>query len=321
MHIRQGARGVAGLVWIPAAFVAFWCAGYLVGDIGTRAAPPLTLLFWRFAVALVVVTGLAFVTRAPWPRGWRAWAHLAAVGVLLQTTQFAGVYLALARGTSAGLAALVVSCSPLVISAVAVPLFGEHLARRQWLGLLVGLVGVAVAVSAELSGGGGLVGIALVLVGAVGFIAGTLYQKRFGQTMDLRSGGAIQLLAATVGAAALATLHGGFALPVTWPALGSVAWLAIVNSIAAFAFFFWLLRHRGGGAATSYMFLVPPATALLGVPILGQPVSAGALGGIVLAGVGVAMVSWRVASPDRTAPDDGARQSYQRNSVRAADHT
>jgi len=42
-------------------------------------------------------------------------------------------------------------------------------------------------------------------------------------------------------------------LPLTGPALGSVAWLAIVNSIAAFAFFFWLLRNRGGGAATSYL--------------------------------------------------------------------
>lgn len=245
------------------------------------------------------------------------------MGVLLQTTQFAGVYFALARGTSAGLAALLVSGSPLVISALAVPLFGERLLRRQWLGLLIGLVGVAAAVSAELSGGGGLAGVALVLLGAVGFIAGTLYQKRFGQRMDLRTGGAIQLLAATASAAMLVFLHGGgFALPLTGPALGSVAWLAIVNSIAAFAFFFWLLRNRGGGAATSYLFIVPPATALLGVPILGQPVNAGALGGIVLAAVGVAMVTWRLAAPDRTGQSTRpAKEPYQPDHVPAAEHT
>lgn len=318
MHLGQRARGVAGLVWIPAVFVAFWSSGYLIGDIGTRAAAPLTLLFWRFALALVVLTGFAFATRAPWPRGWRVAAHLAITGVLLQTTQFAGVYLALARGTSAGLAALVVSCSPLVISALAVPLFGEGLVRRQWLGLLIGLIGVVVAVSAELSAGGGLIGVALVLVGAAGFIAGTLYQKQFGQTMDLRTGGAVQLLAATGSAALLASQHGGFALPVTWPALGSVIWLAIVNSIAAFGFFFWLLRHRGGGAATSYLFLVPPATALLGVPILGQLVSAGALGGIVLAAVGVGMVTWRVAS-DRTGRSTGSEKSHPHGPVPADD--
>jgi len=317
----QRARAAGGVLWIPVVFVAFWSSGYLVGDIGTRAAPPLALLFWRFAVALAVVTVIAFATTAPWPRGWRAWAHLAVVGVLLQTTQFAGVYFALARGTSAGLAALLVSGSPLVISALAVPLFGERLLRRQWLGLLIGLVGVAVAVSAELSGGGGLTGVALVLLGAVGFITGTLYQKRFGQRMDLRTGGAIQLLAATASAAMLVFLHGGgFALPLTGPALGSVAWLAIVNSIAAFAFFFWLLRNRGGAAATSYLFIVPPATALLGVPILGQPVNAGALGGIVLAALGVAMVTWRLAAPDRTGQSTRpAKESHHPDHVPAAE--
>jgi drug/metabolite transporter (DMT)-like permease len=310
VHIgRHGRGGVAGLLWIPAVFVAFWASGYLAGGLGTRAAPPLTLLFWRFIVALVVLAGLSFVMRAPWPRGPRAWGHLAVTGLLLQTTQFAGVYLALSRGTSAGLAALIVSASPLVISALAVPLFGEHLSGRQWLGLLIGLAGVAVAVSATVSAGGGLAGVALVLLGAAGFVAGTLYQKRFGQQMDLRTGGTVQLLAATAGAAVLAPLHGGFALPLTWPAVGSVAFLALVNSIAAFSFYFWLLRQRGGGAATSYLFLVPPATALLGVPILGQPVSPGAFGGIALAAVGVAMVTWRASPRDQAGPPADQRPS------------
>lgn len=140
--------------------------------------------------------------------------------------------------------------------------------------------------------------------------------------MDLRTGGAIQLLAATASAAMLVFLHGagGFALPLTGPALGSVAWLAIVNSIAAFAFFFWLLRNRSGGAATSYLFIVPPATALLGVPILGQPVNAGALGGIVLAALGVAMVTWRLAAPDRTSQSTRpAKEPRQPDHVPAAE--
>jgi len=303
-------------------FVGFWASGYLVGDIGTRAAPPLTLLFWRFALALLVLAGVSLATRAPWPRGLWAWMHLAVTGLLLQTTQFAGVYLALDRGTSAGLAALVVSASPLVISALAVPLFGEHLTPRQWLGLLIGLAGVAVAVSSDLSGGGGLPGVGLVMIGAAGFIAGTLYQKRFGQQMDLRTGGTVQLLAALAGATVLAAWRGGFALPLTWPATGSVAFLAIVNSIAAFSFYFWLLRRRGGGAATSYLFLVPPATALLGVPILGQPVNPGALAGIAMAAAGVAMVTWRTGPRDQPGPaGDGGSQARQRDRVQAGERT
>lgn len=41
----QRARGAGGVLWIPVVFVAFWSSGSLVGDIGTRAAPPLAVLF------------------------------------------------------------------------------------------------------------------------------------------------------------------------------------------------------------------------------------------------------------------------------------
>ncbi len=95
-----------------------------------------------------------------------------------------------------------------------------------------------------------------------------------------------------------------------------------MNSIAAFAFFFWLLRNRSGGAATSYLFIVPPATALLGVPILGQPVNAGALGGIVLAALGVVMVTWRPAAHDRTSQSTRPeKKSHQPDHVPPAEHT
>ena len=149
-----------------------------------------------------------------------------------------------------------------------------------------------VAVSAEPTGAGSVAGLLLILLGLTGFVAGTLYQKRFGTTMDLRTGLAVQLLGATLTSAPLAILiDGGVAIPLTTAALGSLAWIALVNSIGGFTFLFLLLRRRSGGAATSYLFLVPPVTALIAVPLLDQPVTAGALGGIVIAAVGVALVT------------------------------
>ncbi len=246
-------RPVAAPLVIPVLFVAVWSSGYLVGDLGTRAASPLTLLFWRFAVATVVLVAVALATRAPWPRGLRIWVHLAVIGTLLRTIQFAGVYLGLSMGVSAGLAALVVSASPLVIAVIAVPLFGERLSRRQGMGLALGLTGVGLAVIAGLRGAQ-IAALALTVAGLAGFVAGTLYQKHVGQAIDLRSGGSIQLIGATLTIAPLAALHGGLALPLTGAALGSVAWLAVVNSIGGFT----LNRPRFLAAS----FLAAPGGAL-----------------------------------------------------------
>ncbi len=55
--------------------------------------------------------------------------------------------------------------------------------------------------------------------------------------------------------------------------------------------FFWLLRHEKSGEATSFLYLVPATTAIAAVPILGQPLSIGAVVGLAFALIGVRMVS------------------------------
>ncbi|NMO93733.1 DMT family transporter [Actinomycetospora sp. TBRC 11914] len=273
------------------AFVLVWTSGYLVGDLGTGASPPLTLIFWRFLLATAVIGTIALVTGAPWPARPRDWLRPAAAGILLQTVQFAGIYDGLALGVSAGLASLIVSASPLVIAVVAVGLDGERLRPAGRLGLAVGLAGVGVAVSAELSGGARAAGILFVVLGLAGFVAGTVLQKHAPVSADLRSATTIQMGAATLTSLPLAAVSGGFALPLTATAIGSVVWLAVVNSVGGLLLLFVLLRRRSGAGATSYLFLVPPVTALLAVPVLAQPLHLAALAGVALAAVGVGLVS------------------------------
>ncbi|WP_390624293.1 EamA family transporter [Fodinicola feengrottensis] len=106
----------------------------------------------------------------------------------------------------------------------------------------------------------------------------------------MRTGTTIQLLGATVTCFPLAAAYGGLHLPLTLPALGSLAWLAIVNSIGALMLLFVLLRRSSGGAATSLLYLVPPVTALLAVPLLGQPVTTSIFLGMAVSAVGVTLV-------------------------------
>lgn len=275
---------------LPAAFVVVWSSGYLAGTIGAHSGPPLALLFWRFLLAFVALGAVAVVTRAPWPTRPRTYLHLLVTGILLQTLQFGPLYLGLSMGVTAGMAAMVISACPLVVAAAAVPLFGERLTATQWLGLGVGLAGVTISLSGKLNGHGSVAGYALTGLALLGFAAGTLYQKRFGQAVDLRTGTTIQLLGGMLTTLPLAALHGGVLLPMTASAIGSSVWLALVNSIGGFTMLFLLLRRRSGGAATSLLYLVPPVTALLALPVLGQTMTATVLVGMAVSAVGVLMV-------------------------------
>ncbi|WP_156753547.1 DMT family transporter [Actinokineospora pegani] len=288
-----------GVVGFPVLFVAVWSSGFIVGAIGTREAAPAALGFWRFLLAALVMGAVVLVSRAPLPRGRVVWWHLFVTGALLQTVQFAGVFIAMGLGLAAGLTSLVTDATPLVVAVAAVPLFGERLTGWQVVGLALGTGGVVAAVGADLEGSVTAGGVVAAVVGLVGSAGGTLYQKRFGADMDMRSGMLVQLVAAVVTIAPLAALTGGFGIPWTVGAVGAVVWSALVGSIAAFVLLFVLLRHRPGAGATSYLFLVPPVTALAGVPLLGQPVSLGAVAGFALAAAGVALVTRAASSPRR----------------------
>ncbi|WP_219417453.1 EamA family transporter [Pseudonocardia nigra] len=102
----------------------------------------------------------------------------------------------------------------------------------------------------------------------------------------------MQLLAAAVVVAPLALLTEGVpALPQTSAGVGALAWLAVVNSVVAVVLLFVLLR-RGTGAATSgLLYLVPPVTAVLAVPVLGQPPAPQTLAGLAVTVIGAVLLN------------------------------
>ena len=96
---------------------------------------------------------------------------------------------------SAGLTSLLVGLQPLATAALAGIWLGEQVSRRQWLGLALGLAGVALVVLGRIHGGADGLAWAAVLVALAAITCGTLYQKRFCGGMDLRTGGVVQYLA------------------------------------------------------------------------------------------------------------------------------
>ena len=269
--------------------VPIWSSGFIVGTLAVRHAPGLSILFWRMTVATLAMAAIALALRVDWPRDPRVIAQMVVVGLLLQTAQFAGIFLALQYGVAAGLVALLAGSSPLLVAVLAVPFLDEHLEPAQWLGSLIGVAGVVLAVAEELNGGGSPLGFLFALTGLAGLVGGTLVQRAFGSDVDPRAANTIQLAVAAVVMTPLAAFTQGFSISAG--ALAPLAWLIFGLSIGAVMLFFWLLRNEKSGEATSFLYLVPATTAIAGVPILGQPLSIGAVVGLVFALIGVRMVS------------------------------
>jgi drug/metabolite transporter (DMT)-like permease len=280
--------------FIPALFVLLWATGFFIGKLGLPYAPPFTILLLRFVAASVMMIGASLVLRAPWPRNPRQAAHVAVVGVLLQTVYLGGCYAAMAAGLPAGVTALVVGLQPLLTATIVGPWLGEHVSPRQWLGLALGFAGVALVLWNKLDFAGlELRGLFFALAGLVGITGATLYQKRFCGAVDLTAGAAIQYTAA-----ALVTLPIAASLgygPVHWTAtfIFSILWLTLALSIGAITLLLWLIRRGAAAKVASLFYLTPPAVALGSYFLFRETLPAPALFGMGMTAVGVALVNRR----------------------------
>ncbi|MCL5426725.1 MAG: DMT family transporter [Gammaproteobacteria bacterium] len=295
-NLRSVDRTSAGLAAMPALFVLLWSTGFIGAKFGLPYAEPFTFLFIRFVLTLILLIPLVLLIRIPWPSSPRLWTHIAISGFLVHGAYLGGVFYGIYLGMPAGLAALLVGLQPLLTAAFAGPLLGETLSKRQWVGLILGLLGISLVLGSKLEMGDalfdgfGISALLCVTAALLGISLGTLYQKRYCTTMPLLSGAVIQYLAAG------ALLGGGALLfetrQVEWSStfVLTLAWLVLILSIAAILLLMALIKKGEASRVASLFYLVPPVTALQAWWLFDERLPLLGLAGMVVAIIGVVMV-------------------------------
>ncbi len=247
----------------PAVFVLLWATGFLMAKLGVPYAQPLTILSLRFVLAAAMMLAVAIIARAPWPRSWVRLGHIAMTGVLLHAVYLGGCYVAIYAGMPAGMTALIVGFQPILTAALAGPLLAERIRPLQWAGIGLGFVGLMMVLwerlVIDLSHPLALV---MAILSLLGITAATIYQKRFCPSFDLRSGAAIQYIAAS-----LVIVPGAWWLgfgPVNWAPtfLFALAWLVIVLSGVSIALLTWMISRGAASKVASLFYLTPPLAAV-----------------------------------------------------------
>ena len=184
---------------------------------------------------------------------------------------------------SSSLAAILIATLPLVIAVLAMRFDdAERPTPTRLAGMLIGLAGVAALVGIDIGGRRDeLVGAAAVLAATLGYACGPLIVKR-------RLAGADPLgpVTAAMGIASIILLPFGIGdFPAETPstdALVAVVVLGLVCSALAFLLFFRLIAEVGPGRATVITYINPVVALALGVAVLGESVTAGAIAGLLL---------------------------------------
>lgn len=276
-----------------AALGILWGIPYLLIRVSVEAVSPAILVFARTAIGALILLPvalsrgqiLAVLRRWRWVLSYSA-IEIAVPWLMLSTAE---------QRITSSLSGLLVAAVPLVGAVIS--LRGsrqDHLGRAQVVGLLMGVLGVALVLGSDLGGLTAAAGAEMAVV-VVCYATGPQIIAR--RLADLPS---LQVVATSLAVCALAYLPAFLALhPARVPAPGPLAailTLGVVCTALAFLVMFALIAEVGAVRATVVTYVNPAVAVILGVWVLGEPFHLGMGAGFVLILVGSAF-STRASRP------------------------
>lgn len=278
--------------FVPLAFVLLWSTGFIGARYGLPYIEPFYLLLIRTLLTLGVFGGLILIFRARWPAPRQA-LHQMVTGALVHGCYLGGVFAAIKWQLPAGVTSILVGLQPVLTAVLAWGLMGQTLQGRQWLGLGLGLLGVMLVLGTGLQPDQfelRLEAVLAALVALAGISIGTLYQKRFGAGTDLLTGSFYQYLSMALMMTVLTLVFEQHRVEWHPELIGALLWLVFGLSVSAILLLMLMIREGEVARIASYFYLVPPVTALEAWLLFDEQLSVLALGGMVLAVIGVYLV-------------------------------
>ncbi|HEY1488793.1 MAG TPA: EamA family transporter [Micromonosporaceae bacterium] len=271
-----------------AGLVITWSSGFIGAELTRRAhADPLTVLGWRFVLLSGLLLAACRVTGTSL-RSWQSWLRQGTLAVLCQVIYLGLVFEGIHRGVAGGTAALVAALQPLLVATVAGRLLGERSTPIMWVGMVLGLGGVAVVVSGDLeSSGTPAWAFALPVAGMLSLAAGTVLTRRLRPSETMLQTITIQAVVTAIAFMAAAVGSGEAAPPNQPKAWLAIGWLIVLASLGGYVLYIHVTHTLGATVVSTLLYLTPPVTMLWAFAMFGDPVTGLGLLGLVISGAGV----------------------------------
>ena len=284
------ARAIPGGVAVAFALASvyiLWGSTYLAIRFALESYPPFLLGAFRMFLAGAIMYAVLRWRGVKPPTGkqWRTLWVLSIWMVLLSN----GLVNLAETQVGSGLAAIAVASMPLFAGVFAM-LRGRHPSKIEWVGLVIGFLGVLwLNAGSELSSS--TLGLICLVIAPIAWAWGSIWSRDQDLPQPFMSA-AGQMLAGSVWMLLAAGLHGEriTAMP-TMGSTSAMFYLVVAGSIFGFTAYIWLLHHVRPALATSYAYVNPPIAVLFGALLGGERFTAHDIGAMAVILLGVVIIT------------------------------
>lgn len=278
--------------WLIASFlfIFLYGSGFVATQYGLPFVDPVSFLVLRFAITASIL-GIVYLIVKPKLTVTRSdLIHTFIAGMLILGLFSLGVFLAIDYGLSASTTALIISFQPLLASVLAQIFFKIKVSVAQWIGLIIGLLGVLLIVFWGLKTPN-VIGLLMAGLGLLGMACGSVYQKHYCADMHLVFGGFLQSCAACLLCLLVWPFYSEHFVMWTPEFIFSLLWMAIGVSIGGVTLLYVLIRQLSISKVSTLFYLIPIAALVLSLIFLEGHIYKVEAIGIVLVSVSIFLVA------------------------------
>ncbi|USG63123.1 DMT family transporter [Sneathiella marina] len=273
-----------------------WGGTYFFAGVAVKEVPPLTVVLVRVLLAAILLLPLFWYFGHSLPRTFSSWLPFVGMGLLNNVLPF-GLIFAGQTQITVGLSSIINAMTPLFTVLVMAVFLEERLTVNRVIGVLLGVVGVAVlrGFDGPISGNQTL-GIILCMAGALSYGFAALWGRRFLAGIPALKSATCQLISSTVIiAVVVAIIDKPWALPIpSVEVIFSLLALAAFGTAVAYIVFFRILVRAGASNAMLVTLLIPVTALVLGNIFLDEAVQAKEIIGAFIIGAGLLFIDGRV---------------------------
>jgi len=273
-------------------FAVLWASASAATKIGLQSGQPFVIAIARFALASVLMLGIAhIVMHQRLPRGRRIWRQLSTYG-LLNVGLYLGLYVLAMQEVSAGLGTLFVATNPVLILLIGAIWHKQPIRLSTVASFILCSAGMLLAAYPLLQDSyASLRGIGILFLSMLAYSVGAIYfaRRTWGDLHILTINGWQTLIGGTFILPFMIFFFDGSANVLDWRLLGAVAWLAISVSICAVLLWLYLLRDNPVNAS-AWLFLCPIAGFAIASVLMDEPLTWHTFAGVILVMAGLYLV-------------------------------
>jgi drug/metabolite transporter (DMT)-like permease len=275
---------------------AIWGAAFMLIKIAVSDVAPATLVAVRIAITAVILYAAMRVSGVTLPRERQTWFNFYSVGMFGLVIPFLLISWG-QRLIPSSTTAILGATTPLFTALINIVTRAEEKINvERIIGLIVGFVGVIVAIGITGATEGNWIGELCVLGAAVCYAISALYSRRVFGGMKPIVPSTGQMIASASLLIPIALIWDG--MPTVLPSAQSITALlilAVFCTAIAYILYYQLIDTVGATKASMVSFLIAPFGVVYGSVFLQEPINPNAIAGLVIIIVGIVIAggSWR----------------------------